>query len=143
MDDVFWLANRSCDHDVDEVLRDFESSDARRNVCFLPPLRLEMADQGTFLETFVTVSDTNVRWRLKNRNEGLVTQEFFTHKAWGSYEPATSKVGGVTATVSKIGKLCSDAGGQFVSWLNKKMEFKSLGYPKSVLSSATFKLWST
>ena len=42
--------------------------DFKRSECYMPPLRLEEANDGTFLETSFEVQHGRINYRLKNTN---------------------------------------------------------------------------
>ena len=75
LDDILLLANKNSKIDTDSLIKDFESS-----TCYMPPLKLEAADQGTFLETFIYNKGDKMEWRLKNKNEPHEVQKFYNYQ---------------------------------------------------------------
>ena len=124
MDDILLLANKNSNIDTDSLIKDFESS-----TCYMPPLKLEAADQGTFLETFIYNKGDKMEWRLKNKNEPHELQKFYNYQHFHSYSPKHTKIGAVIGVFKKINRLCSNPTQKAIALQHKIKEFTELKYP--------------
>ena len=97
----------------------------------MPPLKLEEADQGTFLETFILNKGSHIEWRLKNKNEGSRSQRFYNYQHFHSYSPKHTKIGAVIGVFKKIERfrLCSSPKHKGIALQQKLKEFQELKYP--------------
>ena len=57
--------------------------DFKRSECYMPPLRLEEANDGTFLETSFEVQHGRINYRLKNTNTR--SKEVWRYHSFDSY----------------------------------------------------------
>ena len=94
----------------------------------MPPICLEEAAEGTFLETTFRVEEDRVRFRIKNGNAGGVRKVWLYH-AWDSYVPEQQKRSTMVSTLKKVDCMASDDAELFESAVDKLREFADLGYP--------------
>ena len=101
----------------------------------MPPLKLEEATAGTFLETEFRIEDGRVHYRLKNVNtNGRKT--VWRYHAYDSYTPAWQKKSTLVATLKKVDAMASDRMEKWASAVDKLREFEELGYPVRVRREA-------
>lgn len=112
-----------------------------REKCYLPPLRLEEAEQGVFLETqFKCTEEGVLTHRLKDKNEGSDEQQVWRYHRYDSYVPYLQRFGVLMGVLKKVETMASD-GTQLRRGAAAKMtEFMKLGYPTRVLRTACFKM---
>ena len=110
--------------------------------CYLPPLKLEDAEQDTFLETtLVPLPDGGLAHRLKNKNEGSTErQQIWRYHRYDSYCPYLQKFGVLMGTLRKVADMASDREQLEFSGQEKLREFELLGYPRRVLRMACYKM---
>jgi hypothetical protein len=133
MDDVIMVVSSSPGWDADAFVRDFESS-----TCYMPPLKLEAADDTCFLETkFALLPNGTFRHRLKNVNEGRETNPIaWRYHRFDSFCSLSMKEGVMISCMRKIGQHASDEANFQYSLECKLKEFEALGYPWSWLRRA-------
>ncbi len=121
-----------------ETVREFEKK------CYLPPLKLEEAEAGVFLETlFACAKDGTVTHRLKNKNAGESTPRVWRYHRYDSYVPHLQKLGVVMGVLQKVARMASDVE-QFVQSARDKLwEFAQLGYPVKLLRLACFRMYGS
>ena len=129
MDDILLLMQR---HGWD---RERFAADFQRSECYMAPLCLEEAPEGTFLETMFRVEGGRIRFRLKNVNTGGAKKVWRYH-AWDSYVPEQQKRSTLLATLKKVDCMASDEAERLESALDKLREFEDLGYPVAVRRQA-------
>ena len=103
-------------------------SDFKRSECYMAPLCLEEATDGTFLETTYRVESEGIRFRLKNVNAGS-ERKVWRYHAWDSYVPEQQKLSTLVATLKKVDVMASDGRELLESAADKLKEFAVLGYP--------------
>ena len=110
--------------------------------CYLPPLKLEEAEQETFLETtLVPLPTGGLAHRLKNKIEGCTEgQQIWRYHRYDSYCPYLQKFGVLMGTLRKVADMASDREQLEFSGHEKLREFELLGYPKRVLRMACYKM---
>ena len=133
MDDILLLMLKDETWDHDRFYEDFQRSE-----CYMAPLKLEEAQEGTFLETTFTVQGGHIRFRLKNVNEG--GKNVWRYQAYDSYQPYTQKWSTLVATLKKVAGMAGDEREEFESALHKLREFTQLGYPMRVRRRACYKV---
>ena len=109
--------------------------DFRRSECYMPPLLLEEAAEGTFLESTFEVERGRMRYRLKNANEGGVTK-VWRYQSYDSYVSHQQKRSTLISTLRKVEKMASDDGQCLRSAVDKIKEFRKIGYPAAVCAKA-------
>ena len=67
----------------------------------MPPLKLEEAADGTFLETSFRMADNHLYYRLKNANEGG-KKAIWRYHGYDSYSPMWQKRSTMVATLKKV-----------------------------------------
>ena len=136
MDDILlvYAENRSWDHA--RFLTDWVRSE-----CYMPPLSLEDAKEGTFLETTfeITAANTIRRW-LKNEAK---TGESWKYAHYNSHSSRTQKRAVLVACLRKIHLMANDVGGLYFSAIRKLKEFENLEYPVGMLRNACNRLGAT
>ena len=105
--------------------------DFRRSECYMAPLKLEEATDGTFLETSFRVDGDYVHFRLKNVNQRGV-RKVWRYQAYDSYTPYTQKRSTLIATLKKVDFMAGSKNELYESAMDKLAEFASLGYPEKV-----------
>jgi len=110
-------------------------ADFKRSECYMPPLNLEEAEEGTFLETSFTIDHGQLRYRLKNVNAGGAKRVWRYH-SFGSYAPTAQKRSTMIATLKKVDFMASDDFERFESARDKLREFADLGYPAGMRREA-------
>ena len=110
--------------------------------CYLPPLKLEEAEAGVFLETqFECEKDGRVTHRLKNKNAGASAPRIWRYHRYDSYVPHLQKLGVLMGVMKKVAMMASDTE-QFVESVHDKLrEFAQLGYPVKLLRLACFRMY--
>ena len=133
MDDILLTVSKSPTWDSDAFIRDFESS-----TCYMPPLKLEPADAGRFLETrFALLPDGTSRHRLKNLNEERESNPTtWRYHRFDSFCSDTLKDGVLTGCLRKIALQASNECNFRFSLECKLKEFRALRYPESWLGRA-------
>ena len=101
----------------------------------MPPLRLEEADDGTFLETSFDIAHGVMRYRLKNVNAGG-EKKMWRYHSFDSYTTTEQKRSTMLATLKKVDFMASDEIERFYSAVDKLREFEALGYPANVRRGA-------
>ena len=126
MDDILMVVRRSPEWRADDFMRDFASS-----TCYLPPLRLEEADDGCFLETrFALLPNGQFRHRLKNLNEERDTNPMmWRYHRYDSFSAEAMKTGVLVGCLRKVALMASDEENFRYSLTSKLKEFQALGYP--------------
>ena len=115
-----------------------------KETCYLPPLKLEEAEQGLFLETQFTIAATGeLEHRLKNKNAGRDEPLVWKYHAYDSYVPHLQKVGVLIGVLKKIHEMASDDRQLRISINDKINEFEKLRYPRKVLRLACFRMYGT
>jgi hypothetical protein len=105
--------------------------DFKRSECYMPPLELEEAADGTFLETSFWVQGSYIHFRLKNVNEGGA-KKVWRYQPYDSYTPYQQKRSTLIATLKKIDAMAGNKSERFESAMHKLKEFADLGYPTKV-----------
>ena len=107
----------------------------------MPPLSLEDAKEGTFLETTfeITAANTIRRW-LKNEAKLVESWKYAHYK---SHSSRTQKRAVLVACLRKIHHMANDIGGLHFSAIKKLKEFENLDYPVSMLKNACNRLGAT
>ena len=105
--------------------------DFKRSECYMAPLKLEEATDGTFLETTFRVDGNYVHFRLKNVNQGGV-RKVWRYQSYDSYTPYEQKKSTLIATLKKVDFMAGNQTERYESALDKLAEFASLGYPPKV-----------
>jgi len=102
--------------------------------CYWPPLKLEAAQQDTFLETKFMIDDKGLKYWLKNDNEEMMKVWRYHH--FYSDINATQRQRTLIAVLRKVHKMCS--GGKMLYWsaVAKLKEFIRLKYPLKVCKMA-------
>ena len=119
------------------------NSETRNAGCYQKPLKLEAGKDGTFLETRFWIEGDQIRFRLKNDNEGH-DQKVWRYQHFDSNTPFLQKRATLTACLRKVQHQSSDKAAMGYSALEKIAEFRRLRYPTSILSKAcTFLAAST
>ena len=98
---------------------------------YTPPLRLEEADDGTFLETSFDIAHGVMRYRLKNVNAGG-EKKMWRYHSFDSYTTTEQKRSTMLATLKKVDFMASDEIERFYSAVDKLREFEALGYPATM-----------
>ena len=129
MDDVL-LFMRKHGWDRERFYADF-----KRSECYMPPLNLEEADAGTFLETSFVIDRGQLRYRLKNINAGGEKRVWRYH-SFDSYTTTEQKRSTMVATLKKVDFMASDDFERFESARDKLREFADLGYPTKMRREA-------
>ena len=129
MDDIL-LFFRKHGWDRERFYGDFKKSE-----CYMPPLKLEEAADGTFLETSFRMADNHLYYRLKNANEGGKKATWRYH-GYDSYSPMWQKRSTMVATLKKVDFMASDRMEKLASAMDKLREFEHLGYPARVRRQA-------
>ena len=107
------------------------------------PQILEAGRDGTFLETRLWIEGDQIRFRLKNDNEGQ-DQKVWRYQHFDSNTPYLQKRATLTSCLRKVQHQSSDKAAMGYSALEKIAEFRRLRYPTSILSKAcTFLAAST
>ena len=101
----------------------------------MPPLRLEEADDGTFLETSFDIAHGVMRYRLKNVNAGG-EKKMWRYHSFDSYTTTEQKRSTMLATLKKVDFMASDEIERFYSAVDKLREFEALGYPANMRRGA-------
>ena len=109
--------------------------DFTRSECYMPPLKLEEAEDGTFLETSFDNTHGTMRYRLKNVNAGGHTKVWRYH-SFDSYTTTEQKRSTMLATLKKVDFMASDDIERFYSANDKLREFENLGYPAGMRRDA-------
>ena len=107
----------------------------KRSECYMPPLRLEEADDGTFLETSFDIAHGVMRYRLKNVNAGG-EKKMWRYHSFDSYTTTEQKRSTMLATLKKVDFMASDEIERFYSAVDKLREFEALGYPANMRRGA-------
>lgn len=131
MDDILvaYAENQTWDHE--RFCEDFEES-----TCYVPPLKLELGRQNTFLETSFMVDDKNgIRYKVKNDHEDGVTR-VWRYQHFCSHTPYIQKRVVLTSCLLKVHKMAGDNEMRYYSAIAKINEFKKLGYPRHMLKAA-------
>ena len=101
----------------------------------MPPLKLEEAADGIFLETSFRTADRHLYYRLKNANEGG-KKAIWRYHGYDSYSPMWQKRSTMVATLKKVDFMASDDFERFESARDKLREFADLGYPTKMRREA-------
>ena len=135
MDDIalFMIKDGTWDHQ-----RFYE--DFQRSECYMAPLKLEAATDGTFLETQFKLEHDRIRFRLKNVNEDG-EKKVWRYQAWDSYTPHMQKCSTLVATLKKVDFMAGDDEERGFSALHKLREFQNLGYPVRTLRDACARVY--
>ena len=104
--------------------------DFKRSECYMPPLRLEEANDGTFLETSFEVQHGRINYRLKNTNTR--SKEVWRYHSFDSYATFGQKKSTMIAALKKVDYFASDNSERMVSAIHKLREFKNLDYPNAM-----------
>ena len=138
MDDILMVYADSPNWDSKCFLRDFEKSE-----CYHPPLKLEDAAQGTYLEsTFTVVGGKVFRFWLKNDNaDGK--RKIWRYQHFHSAAPYEQKRSTLAACLGKVTKMASDDDALIASAHAKLCEFRQLQYPVRMLKGACTYLAAT
>ena len=104
--------------------------DFKRSECYMPPLRLEEANDGTFLETSFEVQHGRINYRLKNTNTR--SKEVWRYHSFDSYATFGQKKSTMIAALKKVDYFASDNSERMVSAIHKLREFKNLDYPNAL-----------
>ena len=139
MDDICIVYARNDEKwDASRFVTDLGASE-----CYQKPLKLEAGKDGTFLETRFWIEGDQIRFRLKNDNEGH-DQKVWRYQHFDSNTPFLQKRATLTACLRKVQHQSSDKAAMGYSALEKIAEFRGLRYPTSILSKAcTFLAAST
>jgi len=107
----------------------------------MPPLKLEEATDGTFLETSFKIEGSYIHFRLKNANEGD------ERKVWRYFSRTTAtclsyeqKRSTLIATLKKVDSMAGNKSERFESAMHKLREFADLGYPVKVRQYACYRV---
>ena len=131
---LFYVENGRWDHE--RFIADFSKSE-----CYMPPLSLEDAKAGTFLETSFEITAANgIRRWLKNE---AVRGENWRYAHYRSHSSITQKKAVIVACLRKVQFMASDKGILTHSALKKLEEFRQLGYPCGMLKRACAKVGTT
>ena len=130
MDDILLMLNKQ-GWDYERFYKDFKESH-----CYMYPLKLEEATEGTFLETSFEIMQGELNFRLKNANAGTNGKTIWRYQSYESYTPATQKASVLTATLKKVDYMASDQSEKFESAMDKLHEFRELRYPARVRRNA-------
>ena len=106
----------------------------KKSECYMPPLRLEEAADGTFLETSFDVSHGVMRYRLKNVNAGG-KKAVWRYHSFDSYTTTEQKRSTMLATLKKVDFMASDDVERFYSAVDKLREFENLASSSGLYSS--------
>ena len=104
--------------------------DFKRSECYMPPLHLEEANDGTFLETSFEVQHGRINYRLKNTNAR--SKEVWRYHSFDSYATFGQKKSTMIAALKKVDYFASDNSERMVSAIHKLREFKNLDYPNAM-----------
>ena len=133
MDDIltFYVTNPQFDHK--KLLNDFKKSQ-----CYWPPLKLEDANNGIFLETQIEIHQNKIRHKLKNDNaKGIMTWRYMHINSNNKH---TYKKAALITNLRKVDYMASDDIMLIGSAIDKLREFVLLGYPKGMLYDACTKM---
>ena len=125
-----------------ESFRDGPRSLIGASECYQKPLKLEAGKDGTFLETRFWIEGDQIRFRLKNDNEGH-DQKVWRYQHFDSNTPFLQKRATLTACLRKVQHQSSDKAAMGYSALEKIAEFRRLRYRsnehpiESVLAAST------
>ena len=133
MDDIL-IVMRKDGWDSGRFYEDFKASE-----CYMKPLKLEEASDGTFLETSFQVDRDQIQFRLKNVNEGGV-KKVWRYQAYDSYTTSEQKWSTLVATLKKVNFMAGDGKELMESAMEKLREFADLGYPVQVRKSACYRV---
>jgi hypothetical protein len=137
MDDICVVHAKSASWDSARFVKDLAASE-----CYQEPLKLEEGRSDTFLETRFWVQGNEIRYRLKNDNEGG-SAKIWRYQHWDSNTPFLQKRATLMACLRKVQQQASDKPSLGASALEKIAEFRRLRYPDSVLSKACTFLGAT
>ena len=129
MDDILLFYAENDKWDAQVVLDSF------RTECYTNPLHLEDGGGNTFLETTFEVTDTDIRYWLKNQNEEN-ENAVWRYQHYYSYATFQQKRALVRSCLRKVHKMCSDDDALWRSARAKIAEFKRLQYPLPLLKAA-------
>ena len=136
MDDCLIAENRKTSEEMNKTVRDYVEN------CYLPPLKLESAGSGIFLETQFTCSpEGELTYRLKNVNAGLKEPQTWRYQRYDSYVPQILKFGVIMGTLHKVERMASNGQQLGISAREKLLEFIQLGYPRKILRGACFRMY--
>ena len=124
MDDIFLM--RKSQEPWDKEL--FEKE------CYWPPLRLEAAQQDTFLETKFSISQEGLRYWIKNDNEESTKVWRYHH--FESDISLSQKQTTLIAVLRKVHKMSTEGPILYRSAVNKLKEFIRLKYPLKLCKMA-------
>ena len=125
MDDILLFSTK--DVDTQSLLDD----------CYLPPLKLESAGSGTFLETsFANTSGNRITHWQKNDNEVGKEPKIWRYAHFHSHAAFAQKRAVLSACLKKVHSMASDNGVLFDSAIRKLAEFHRLRYPRKMLWAA-------
>jgi hypothetical protein len=133
MDDIltFYVTNPRFDHG--KLLDEFKQSQ-----CYWPPLNLENANNGIFLETQIEIRNNTIRHKLKNDNAKEIMTWRYMHI--NSNNKHTYKKAALITNLRKVDYMASDDMMLIGSAIDKLREFVLLGYPKGMLYDACTKM---
>lgn len=114
-------------------------ADFQRSECYMPPLKLEEAEAGVFLESSFWVQGSYIHFRLKNVNEGG-RKQVWRYQPYDSYMPYEQKRSTLIATLKKVDRMAGNKSERFVSAMHKLKEFADLGYPVRVRQYACYRV---
>ena len=92
--------------------------DFKRSECYMPPLRLEEANDGTFLETSFEVQHGRINYRLKNTNTR--SKEVWRYHSFDSYATFGQKKSTMIAALKKVDYFASDNSERMISAIHKQ-----------------------
>ena len=87
----------------------------------MPPLRLEEANDGIFLETSFEVQHGRINYRLKNTN--VEKKKVWRYHSFDSYATLDQKKSTMIAALKKVDYFASDNSERMVSAIHKLREF--------------------
>ena len=130
MDDVLTIYAENEKWDMRKLRKDLWEE------CYFPPLKLEPATQGTFLETrFEITEGGKIKQWLKNDNEDG-QDKIWRYMHFDSYMPLEQKRSIMMACLAKVQERSNDWKKMEKSILDKLYEFLKQGYPKGMLVKA-------
>ena len=131
MDDVLLFYVENATFDATRFLTDF-----RRSECYMPPLSLEPATAGTFLETSFEIDDYNqIQHWVKNVNVQGQPATVWRYAHYGSFGRFATQKAVLLACLKKVHAMASNDKVLISSAVQKIAEFKRLQYPYKLMWS--------
>ena len=104
--------------------------------CYFPPLELEDAGNGTFLENEFHVDGQSISYTLKNPNEVGRPPKLWRYQDFSSHGPFERKKAILDASLSKVTKNTNRDDVLLNSGRKKVNEFRQAGFPVRMIRQA-------